>query len=52
MCIRDRYQAFCEAKKDARFDRSEKTLEKLDDGPYYAISIYPGSCLLYTSRCV
>ena len=40
----DEYQAFCEAKKDARFDRSEKTLEKLDDGPYYAISIYPGSC--------
>ena len=29
----DEYQAFCEAKKDARFDRSEKTLEKLDDGP-------------------
>lgn len=40
----DEYQAFCEAKKDARFDRSEKTLVALDAGPYYAISIYPGSC--------
>ena len=40
----DEYQAFCEAQKDARFDRSEKTLVALDEGPYYAISIYPGSC--------
>ncbi|MEG0303910.1 FAD-dependent oxidoreductase, partial [Gordonibacter sp.] len=40
----DEYQAFCEAKKDARFDRADKTLEKLDGGPYYAVAIYPGSC--------
>ena len=40
----DEYQGFCEAGKDTRFDRSEKTLVALDGGPYYAISIYPGSC--------
>lgn len=39
------YQGFCDAKVDARFDRSEKTLVKLQEtGPYYAYSIYPGSC--------
>ena len=42
----EEYQAFCDAGKDARFDR-ELTVEdnKLtEEGPYYAISIYPGSC--------
>ena len=40
------YQAFCDAGKDARFDR-ELTAEEnklSESGPYYAISIYPGSC--------
>ncbi len=40
----EEYQGFCDAKKDARFDRKEKSLVKLDNGPYYAISVYPGSC--------
>ena len=40
----DEYQEFCEAGKDARFDRDAKTLKALDAGPYYAVSIYPGSC--------
>ncbi|WP_333491922.1 hypothetical protein [Eggerthella sinensis] len=42
----DEYQAFCDAGKDARFDR-ELTAEEnklTEEGPYYAISIYPGSC--------
>ncbi|MDR2714859.1 MAG: FAD-binding protein [Coriobacteriales bacterium] len=40
----DEYQEFCDAKKDARFDRNPDHLQKLDGGPYYAISLYPGSC--------
>ena len=40
----DEYQSFCDAGADARFDRSAETLTKLDGGPYYAISVYPGSC--------
>ena len=38
------YQAFCDAGKDARFDRELTAEENKHDGPYYAISIYPGSC--------
>ena len=41
----DEYQGFCgNAGADARFDRSAETMTKLDGGPYYAISVYPGSC--------
>ena len=40
----EEYQGFCEAGKDARFDRAAKSLVALDGGPYYAISVYPGSC--------
>jgi hypothetical protein len=38
------YQEFCAAGRDARFDRNPETLLALDSGPYYAYSIYPGSC--------
>ena len=40
----EEYQGFCEAGKDARFDRDPEHLVALDEGPYYAISVYPGSC--------
>ena len=40
----DEYQGFCDAGSDVRFDRSAETMTKLDGGPYYAISVYPGSC--------
>ncbi len=41
----DEYQGFCDAGKDARFDRELSAENKLSEsGPYYAISIYPGSC--------
>ena len=41
----DEYQSFCDAGKDARFDRELTKEDKLtEEGPYYAISIYPGSC--------
>lgn len=40
----DEYQAFCEAGVDSRFDRAAETLVALDEGPYYAVSVYPGSC--------
>ncbi|MBU5404811.1 FAD-binding protein [Paraeggerthella hongkongensis] len=40
----EEYQGFCAAGKDARFDRAAKSLVALDGGPYYAISVYPGSC--------
>ena len=40
----EEYQGFCEAGADTRFDRADKTLVPLDQGPYYAISLYPGSC--------
>ena len=38
------YQQFCADGKDARFDRAAETMVPLDNGPYYAVSIYPGSC--------
>ena len=37
-------------KEGRAFDRSEKTLEKLDDGPYYAISIYPAPAPPWAAR--
>lgn len=40
----DEYQGFCANGVDTRFDRSADTLVALDEGPYYAVSIYPGSC--------
>ncbi|MEG0620172.1 MAG: FAD-binding protein [Raoultibacter sp.] len=40
----EEYQGFAQAKKDARFDRADKTLTPLDAGPYYAVAVYPGSC--------
>lgn len=41
----DEYQGFCDAGMDARFDRELTAENKLSEsGPYYAISIYPGSC--------
>ena len=42
----DEYQAACDAGMDPRFDRELNAEEdKLTpEGPYYAISIYPGSC--------
>lgn len=40
----EEYQTACEAKVDPRFDRDPETMVKLDAGPYYAISVYPGSC--------
>lgn len=40
----DEYKKFCEQGRDERFDRSADTLVALDEGPYYAVSMYPGSC--------
>ena len=40
----EEYQGFAAAGKDARFDRAADTMVPLDNGPYYAVSIYPGSC--------
>lgn len=40
----EEYQGFAAAGKDARFDRAAETMVPLDNGPYYAVSIYPGSC--------
>ena len=40
----DEYKTFCEQGRDERFDRSPETMVALDDGPYYAVSMYPGSC--------
>lgn len=40
----DEYQALCEAGVDPKFDRDPETLEKLDGGPYYCYTLYPGSC--------
>ena len=41
----DEYQGFCDAGMDARFDCELTAENKLSEsGPYYVISIYPGSC--------
>ncbi len=40
----EEYQRFAAAGRDERFDRSAATLVPLDEGPYYAVSVYPGSC--------
>ncbi|MDR1358569.1 MAG: FAD-binding protein [Coriobacteriales bacterium] len=40
----DEYQRFCGQGRDERFDRSVDTMVALDSGPYYAVSVYPGSC--------
>ena len=40
----DDYQAICEAGADPKFERDPETLQKLDGGPYYCYTLYPGSC--------
>lgn len=40
----EEYQGFCEQGRDERFDRLPETMVPLDEGPYYAVSVYPGSC--------
>lgn len=40
----EEYQGYCDAGVDPRFDRDPKTLQKLDGGPYYCYTLYPGSC--------
>lgn len=40
----DEYKKFCEQGSDDRFGRAADSLIPLDEGPYYAVSLYPGSC--------
>ena len=41
----DRYNQFCEAKKDADFDRTPSTMIAVSAAPYYAIKLYPGGAM-------
>jgi len=38
----NRYNKFCEMKKDEDFDRMKGTLKPVDKPPFYAMPIYPG----------
>lgn len=42
----EEYQA-SPRRQGRRFDRAAETMVPLDNGPYYAVSIYPGSAPLW-----
>jgi 3-oxosteroid 1-dehydrogenase len=38
----EEYNTFCDAKKDAEFDREPATLVPIKKGPFYALKMFPG----------